>query len=133
MLRSRKLNWYLSASAALCLAIAVSTGASQGASQVAAKVETPATSSASQTPLLGTAWYPEQWPEARWDADLALMENAGIHFVRIGEFAWSTLEPAEGDYKFDWMEHAIALVSRQTRLRDRYRDLNDKKMPFAYR
>lgn len=19
--------------------------------------------------LLGTAWYPEQWPEARWEAD----------------------------------------------------------------
>ena len=27
----------------------------------------------------------------------------------------------------------IPLVSRQTKLRDRYRDLNDKKMPFAYR
>ncbi|HSM95926.1 MAG TPA: amidohydrolase family protein [Rhizomicrobium sp.] len=27
----------------------------------------------------------------------------------------------------------IPLVSRQTRLRDRYRDLNDKKSPFAYR
>jgi imidazolonepropionase-like amidohydrolase len=27
----------------------------------------------------------------------------------------------------------IALVSRQTKLRDRYRNLNDKTMPFAYR
>ncbi len=26
-------------------------------------------------PLLGAAWYPEQWPEERWDADLALMEK----------------------------------------------------------
>ena len=24
---------------------------------------------------LGTAWYPEQWPESRWDADLALMRS----------------------------------------------------------
>jgi len=23
--------------------------------------------------MLGTAWYPEQWPETRWEADLALM------------------------------------------------------------
>ena len=43
--------------------------------------------------LLGTAWYPEQWPEARWDADLALMQQAGIHMVRVGEFAWSRMEP----------------------------------------
>ena len=47
-----------------------------------------------QPPLyLGTAWYPEQWPESRWDADLTLMQQAGIRFVRITEFAWSSIEP----------------------------------------
>ena len=34
--------------------------------------------------LLGTAWYPEQWPESRWEDDLTLMEQAGIHMVRVG-------------------------------------------------
>ena len=29
--------------------------------------------------LLGTAWYPEQWPEARWDA--------GKYFANIFEYA----------------------------------------------
>src|SRR6266567_1007022 len=48
--------------------------------------------------ILGTAWYPEQWPESRWDADLALMQEAGIHMVRVGEFAWSRMEPGEGQY-----------------------------------
>ncbi len=43
--------------------------------------------------MLGTAWYPEQWPESRWDADLTLMQQAGIHMVRVGEFAWSRMEP----------------------------------------
>jgi len=57
--------------------------------------------------LLGTAWYPEQWPESRWNADLDLMQKAGIRFVRIGEFAWSTLEPAEGEYHLGWLERAI--------------------------
>jgi beta-galactosidase len=105
VLRNGKWNWYLSALVAVCLSIAVSAAISE--------VATPATSSALQTPLwLGTAWYPEQWPEARWNADLALMENAGIHFVRIGEFAWSTMEPAEGEYKFDWVERAIALAAK---------------------
>jgi beta-galactosidase len=56
---------------------------------------------------LGAAWYPEQWPESRWEADLTLMEQAGIRFVRMGEFAWSTMEPAEGDYRFEWLDHAI--------------------------
>ena len=61
---------------------------------------------------LGTAWYPEQWPESRWDADLALMEKAGIRFCRIGEFAWSAMEPKEGQYDLDWVEHAIRAAER---------------------
>ncbi len=56
---------------------------------------------------LGTAWYPEQWPESRWDADLTLMEKAHIRFVRITEFAWSTMEPSEGHYDLDWVERAV--------------------------
>jgi beta-galactosidase len=56
---------------------------------------------------LGTAWYPEQWPESRWEADLTLMQNAGIRFVRLGEFAWSTLEPEEGQFTFGWLDRAI--------------------------
>ncbi len=58
--------------------------------------------------LLGTAWYPEQWPEARWPKDLALMQAAHIRVVRVGEFAWSTLEPRQGVYHFGWLERAIA-------------------------
>ncbi len=61
---------------------------------------------------LGTAWYPEQWPEARWDADLALMEKAGVRFARITEFAWSKLEPSEGHYDLDWVERAIRAAER---------------------
>jgi beta-galactosidase len=56
---------------------------------------------------LGTAWYPEQWSESRWEADLALMQDAGIRFVRLGEFSWSTLEPEEGQFSFGWLDHAI--------------------------
>jgi beta-galactosidase len=62
--------------------------------------------------LLGAAWYPEQWPEARWDTDLQLMQAAGIDMVRIGEFAWSTMEPREGQYSLDWIDRAIAAAAR---------------------
>jgi beta-galactosidase len=62
--------------------------------------------------LLGTAWYPEQWPESRWDADLTLMQQAGIHMVRVGEFAWSRMEPSEGHYDLDWLDRAITAASK---------------------
>ncbi|MGA8044596.1 MAG: beta-galactosidase, partial [Terracidiphilus sp.] len=62
--------------------------------------------------LLGAAWYPEQWPEPRWDADLALMEAAHLRVVRVGEFAWSRMEPAEGQYDLDWLAHAIRLAEK---------------------
>jgi beta-galactosidase len=62
--------------------------------------------------LLGTAWYPEQWPESRWEADLTLMQQAGIHVVRIGEFAWSRMEPSQGQYDLDWLDRAVAAAGK---------------------
>jgi beta-galactosidase len=62
--------------------------------------------------VVGTAWYPEQWPESRWDEDLRLMEAANIKVVRIAEFAWSALEPSEGHYEMDWLDRAIAAAAK---------------------
>jgi beta-galactosidase len=58
--------------------------------------------------LLGTSWYPEQWPESRWEVDLALMQQAGVRMVRVGEFAWSRMEPVEGQYDLEWLDRAIS-------------------------
>jgi beta-galactosidase len=68
--------------------------------------------SAAPALLLGSAWYPEQWPESRWDADLQLMEDAHLHVVRVGEFAWSTLEPSQGRYDLNWLERAVRLAEK---------------------
>jgi len=62
--------------------------------------------------LMGAAWYPEQWPESRWEEDLRLMEAANLKVVRIAEFAWSRMEPSEGHYDFDWLERAINLAAK---------------------
>jgi beta-galactosidase len=62
--------------------------------------------------VLGAAWYPEQWPEERWEKDLALMQRAHLHVVRVGEFAWSALEPSEGKYDLDWLERAVNLAGK---------------------
>ena len=56
---------------------------------------------------LGVCYYPEHWPESRWPVDARLMREAGIGYVRVGEFAWSRLEPDPGRYDFDWLRRAI--------------------------
>lgn len=62
-----------------------------------------------QAPIrFGASWYPEQWPEQRWNRDLDLMQAAHINVIRVAEFSWSTLEPAEGRYDFGWLDRAIA-------------------------
>ena len=60
----------------------------------------------------GGDYNPEQWPESQWDADLSLMEAAHVHVVRVGEFAWSTMEPTEGQYNFGWLDRAIAAAAK---------------------
>lgn len=62
--------------------------------------------------LVGTAWYPEQWPEPRWEEDLRLMEAANIKVVRMAEFGWSRMEPSEGHYDLDWLERAVTAAAR---------------------
>jgi beta-galactosidase len=79
---------------------------------VSLTAQTPQPYATPHAPLLGSAWYPEQWPESRWDADLALMEQAHMNVVRIGEFAWSAMEPTEGHYDLAWIDRAIALAAK---------------------
>lgn len=62
---------------------------------------------------LGTCYYPEHWPRERWETDAALMAEAGISHVRIGEFAWSRLEPEPGRYDFGWMDEAFDVLGAQ--------------------
>ncbi|MCC5982861.1 MAG: beta-galactosidase [Rhodobacteraceae bacterium] len=59
---------------------------------------------------LGVCYYPEHWPEDAWPEDARRMADAGLTWVRIGEFAWSRLEPAPGRLDFDWLDRAIATL-----------------------
>ncbi len=56
---------------------------------------------------LGVCYYPEHWPHTRWATDAAHMRSLGISVVRIGEFAWSQLEPAPGDFRIQWLIDAV--------------------------
>ncbi len=62
--------------------------------------------------ILGVAYYPEHWPEERWETDARLMREAGITRVRIGEFAWHRMEPKDGAFQFDWLKRAVELLGR---------------------
>lgn len=39
------------------------------------------------------------------------MAEAGLSWVRIGEFAWSRLEPVPGTFDVDWLDRAIAVLA----------------------
>jgi len=58
-------------------------------------------------PYLGSAYYPEAWPLEQIDEDVALMLQAGMNVARMGEFAWSRMEPSEAQFDFTWLHLAV--------------------------
>jgi len=59
---------------------------------------------------LGVCYYPEQWPESMWEDDLRRMQDHGIEVVRVFEFAWSVVEPLEGEYDFSLFDRFLYLA-----------------------
>ncbi|MEM9850861.1 MAG: beta-galactosidase [Pseudomonadota bacterium] len=60
---------------------------------------------------LGVCYYPEQWDEAIWSRDAARMVDLGLTWVRIGEFAWSRIEPEPGRYDWGWLDRAVDVLT----------------------
>jgi len=60
---------------------------------------------------LGVDYYPEHWPESRWEEDARLMQKAQLTVVRLAEFAWSRLEPREGEFRFEWLDRALEVLA----------------------
>ena len=61
---------------------------------------------------LSVAYYPEVWPEERWERDLSLMRDAGINCVRMGEFNWTGFEPREGEFHFEEYHRILDLCGK---------------------
>ena len=59
---------------------------------------------------LGTCYYPEHWPEETWQQDAKRMKALGLTWVRIGEFAWSRIEPRDGQLELDWLDRSIDIL-----------------------
>ena len=62
---------------------------------------------------LGVCYYPEHWDDSVWASDAARMAEIGLTWVRIGEFAWSRMEPQPGQYDWGWLDRAIATLGAQ--------------------
>lgn len=62
---------------------------------------------------LGTCYYPEHWDKNMWEEDLERMLAHGIKTIRIGEFAWSKVEPREGEFTFEFFDEFLKVVQRQ--------------------
>lgn len=56
---------------------------------------------------LGCCYFPEHWPRELWAQDARRMADMGLALVRIGEFAWSRIEPEPGRFDWEWLDAAI--------------------------
>jgi beta-galactosidase len=59
------------------------------------------------TILYGAAYYHEYMPYERLEKDIELMKQAGISLVRVGESTWTSWEPRDGEFQFDWMQRIL--------------------------
>ncbi len=59
--------------------------------------------------LHGGDYNPEQWLDRPdiLEEDVRLMKKAGVNSATLGVFSWSVLEPAEGEFHFEWLEAII--------------------------
>ena len=60
---------------------------------------------------LGVCYYPEHWPRDRWERYARQMREVGLSYVRIGEFAWSRIEPREGQFAWSWLDEAVETLA----------------------
>jgi len=68
------------------------------------------------TVLYGAAYYNEYMPSdlqpRRLEKDVALMTQAGISVVRMGESTWSLWEPEDGKFEYAWMDRVVDAMGK---------------------
>ena len=64
------------------------------------------------TVLYGASYYHEYMPYERLDKDVALMHDAGLNVVRMGESTWSLWEPEDGKFEYAWMDRVVDAMGK---------------------
>lgn len=62
----------------------------------------------------GSDYNPEQWmkwKDSIWKEDMRLAKLAGLNSLSVGIFSWSMLEPAEGEFHFEWLDEVMDLLA----------------------
>ncbi|RKP52980.1 beta-galactosidase [Cohnella endophytica] len=57
----------------------------------------------------GADYNPDQWlhdPRV-FEEDIRLMKLAGCNVMAVGIFSWAALEPSEGTFTFEWLDHVL--------------------------
>jgi beta-galactosidase len=62
---------------------------------------------------IGTYYYPEQWPREQWERDFDNIAAMGLQLVHMGEYAWFTMEPAEGQVRLDWLHECVEMAAKR--------------------
>src|SRR5262245_60966424 len=59
--------------------------------------------------LHGGDYNPDQWQKEPGilDEDYRLMKLAGTNTFSVGIFAWTSYEPEEGKFTFDWLDRTM--------------------------
>ena len=62
----------------------------------------------------GADYNPDQWMKWKdeiWKEDMKLAKQAGMNSLSPGIFAWTALEPKEGEYRFEWLDEIMNLLA----------------------
>ena len=51
-------------------------------------------------------------PYERLDKDVAMMKDAGLTVVRMGESTWSLWEPEDGRFEYAWMDRVVDAMGK---------------------
>ena len=65
----------------------------------------------SQQLYVGANYHPHDSDLERWEADVALMKEAGLNVVRMGHLAWDSYEPSEGNFDFGWFDTVMNMMT----------------------
>ncbi|MCH7662213.1 MAG: beta-galactosidase, partial [Euryarchaeota archaeon] len=60
---------------------------------------------------IGVCYFPEHWPRERWRTDVEAMAEAGIEYVRMGEFSWGRIEEERNEFDFEWLDEVVCLLA----------------------
>lgn len=69
----------------------------------------------------GVDYYPEQCGRENWEWDAGKMHEMGVEVIRMAEFAWARMEPAQGYYDFAWLDEIICRAAFQRWLQQKYK------------